>query len=77
MSSQDKVFSTKPHLFNETNFIFWKIEMRSYFQYLGVVVLASVERGYQDLGSIPLDKVGNNKCEINSKAVNVILGGLA
>lgn len=76
MSSQYGVFSNNPPLFNGTNFVFWKVRMRSYLQALGDDVWVVVESGYQYPTSIPIDGTRKKEYENNAKAVNAILGGL-
>ena len=74
MGSQEGVMSIKPTIFNGSNLIFWKVRTKAYLQSLGADVWAIVEEGYQYLASIPTDAAERKKYEINSKAVNVLLG---
>jgi len=76
MSSKEAVFFVKPHLFNGTNFVFWKVGMREFLQTLGSNVWVIVEGGYQYLASITKNTTWKKQYETNAKVVNAILGSI-
>ena len=77
MGSHEGVMYIRPPLFNGSNLIFQKVRTQAYLQSLGAEVWAIVEEGYQYPASIPTDAAGRKKYEINSKAVNVLLGSMS
>jgi hypothetical protein len=46
MTSHEGTSTNKPHMFDGTNFSFWKVRMRTYIMDLGVDVWDVVETGY-------------------------------
>ena len=46
MTSHEGTSATKPPLFDGTNFVFWKVRMRTYLMALGADVWDVVETGY-------------------------------
>ena len=76
MTSHEGTSSNKPHLFDGTNFAFWKIRMRTYLVALGADVWDVVETGY--IKPVVLASK-DDKLEFifNAKGMNVILNGLA
>jgi hypothetical protein len=78
MASQDSSsYSTRPPLFNGTNFSFWKIRMKTYLMSLGMEVWKIVVDGYKIPTTLPTDEVGKKNYYNNARAMNVIQGGLA
>jgi hypothetical protein len=71
MASQDSFSSTRPPLFNGTNFSFWKIRMKTYLMSLGMEVWQIVVDGYKIPTTLPTDEVGKKNYYSNAKAMNV------
>jgi hypothetical protein len=70
-------YSTRPPLFNGTNFAFWKIRMNSHLMSLGMEVWKIVVDGYKIPSTLPTDEEGKKHYYNNARAMNVIQGGLA
>jgi hypothetical protein len=76
MTSHEGTSTNKPPLFDGTNFVFWKVRMRTYIMALGVDVWDVVETGY--IKHVVLaSKDDKLEFSFNSKAMNVILNGIA
>jgi hypothetical protein len=76
MTSCEGTSANKPHLFDGTNFAFWKIRMRTYLMALGADVWDVVETRY--IKPVVLASK-DDKLEFifNAKGMNAILNGLA
>jgi hypothetical protein len=76
MTSHEGTSTSKPPLFDGTNFSFWKVRMRTYLMALGSDVWDVVESGYTN--SVALASK-DDKLEFifNAKGINAILNGLA
>jgi hypothetical protein len=66
----------RPPLFNETNFAFWKVRMRTYIMALGADVWDVVDIGYVK-PVVLANKDDKLEFSFNAKAKNAILSGLA
>jgi hypothetical protein len=76
MDQQEGLSSNKEPLFNEGGYSLWKIRMKRYMLALGFDVWKSVVDGYTVRATLRTDIAGKNICNDNSRAINVILGGL-
>jgi hypothetical protein len=76
MSSHEGNSTNKAPLFNGTNFSFWKIRMRTYIMALCADVWDVVETGYVN-PVVLANKDDKLEFSFNTKAMNVILSGLA
>jgi hypothetical protein len=75
MTSHEGTSTSKPPLFDGTNFSFWKVRMRTYLMALGVDVWDVVETGY--IKPVVLaSKDDKLEFRFNSKGMNAILNGL-
>jgi hypothetical protein len=75
MKSHEGTSTSKPPLFDGTNFAFWKIRMRTYLMALGVDVWDVVETGYTK-SVVLASKDDKLEFSFNSKGMNAILNGL-
>jgi hypothetical protein len=76
MTSHEGNSTTKPPLFDGTNFAFWKVRMRTYLMALGADVWDVVETGY--INPVVLaSKDDKLEFSFNVKGMNAILNGLA
>ena len=76
----EKKFEFTKHglpLFDGHNYAFWSVRMKLFLQSQGVDVWNSILNEYKTPASIPTDIVSKKLYECNSKAMYVILGGLA
>ena len=75
MTSHEGTSATKPPLFDETNFSFWKVRIRTYLMALGADIWDVVENGY--IKPVVLASK-DDKLEFifNAKGMNAILNGL-
>lgn len=64
-------------LFDGQNYAFWSIRMKLFLQSQGVDVWQAILNEYKTLATIPTNAAGKKLYESNSKAMYVILGGLA
>jgi hypothetical protein len=76
MTSHEGTSSSKPPLFDGTNFSFWKVRMRTYLMALGADVWDVVETGYTKL-VVLASKDDKLEFSFNAKGMNAILNGLA
>jgi hypothetical protein len=77
MSSQDYFpSSTRPPLFNGTNFSFWKIIMKTYLMSLGMEIWQIVVYGYKIPTTFPTEEGGKKKHYSNARDMNAIQGGI-
>ena len=76
MKIHEGTSNNKPPLFDGTNFSFWKVRMRTYIMALGVDVWDVVETGYVN-PVVLASKDEKPDFSFNTKAMNVILSGLA
>jgi hypothetical protein len=76
MTSHEGTSASKPPLFDGTNFVFWKIRMRTYSMALGVDVWDVVETGYTK-HVLLASKDDKLEFSFNAKGMNAILNGLA
>jgi hypothetical protein len=74
MSSHEGNLTNKAPLFNGTNFVFWKVRMRTYIMALGADVWDVVDTGY---GKLVVLANKDEEFIFNTKSMNVILSGLA
>jgi hypothetical protein len=75
MTSHEGTSTTKPPLFDGTNFAFWKVRMRTYLMALGVDVWDVVENRYIKPVVIA-SKDDKLEFIFNAKGTNAILNGL-
>jgi hypothetical protein len=76
MTSHEGTSTSKPPLFDGTNFAFWKVRMRTYLMALGDDVWDVVETGY--IKPVVLDSKDDKlEFSFNAKGMNAILNGLA
>jgi hypothetical protein len=75
MTSHEGTSSTKPPLFDGTNFFFWKVRMRTYLMALGADVWDVVEIGYTK-PVVLASKDDKLEFIFNAKVMNAILNGL-
>jgi hypothetical protein len=76
MTSHEGTSTSKPPLFDGTNFAFWKIRMRTYLMALGADVWDVVETGYTK-PVVLANKDDKLEFNFNAKGMNDILNGLA
>jgi hypothetical protein len=76
MTSHEGTSTSKPPLFDGTNFAFWKIRMRTYLMALGADVWDVVETGYTK-PIVLANKDDKLEFSFNAKGMNAILNGLA
>jgi hypothetical protein len=76
MTIHDGISTNRPPLFDQTNFAFWKIRMRTHLMSLGVDVWDVVETRYVKL-VVLASKDDKMEFSFNEKAMNAILNGLA
>jgi hypothetical protein len=76
MTSHEGTSTSKPPLFDGTNFAFWKIRMRTYLMALGADVWDVVETGYTK-PVVLANKDDKLEFSFNAKGMNAILNGLA
>jgi len=76
MSSHEGTSTNKAPLFNGTNFVFWKVRMRTYIMALGADVWDVVDIGYVK-PVVLTNKDDKLELSFNAKAMNDILSGLA
>jgi hypothetical protein len=75
MTSHEGTSASKHPLFDETNFSFWKIRMRTYLMALGVDVWDVVEIGYTN-PVVLASKEDKLEFSFNAKGMDAILNGL-
>ena len=75
MTSYEGTSSTKVHLFDGTNFSFWKVRMRTYIMSLGVDVWDVVDTGYVN-PVVLASRDDKLEFSFNAKAMNSILSDL-
>jgi hypothetical protein len=75
MTSHEGTSASKPPLFDETNFTFWKIRMRTYLMALGVDVWDVVETRYTK-PVVLASKDDKLEFSFNATGMNAILNGL-
>jgi hypothetical protein len=75
MTSHEGTSASKHPLFDETNFAFWNIRMRTYLMALGVDVWDVVEIGYTK-PVVLASKEDKLEFSFNSKGMDAILNGL-
>jgi hypothetical protein len=76
MTSHEGTSTSKPPLFDGTNFSFWKVRMRTYLMALGDDVWDVVETGYTK-PVVLASKDDKLEFSFNAKGMNAILNGLA
>eukprot|EP00253_Pinus_taeda_P012796 PITA_12796 len=69
--------SIKPPIFDGTNFVYWKVRVIAYLQYLGTEVWDIIDTGYNFPSTTPTDPAEKKKYETNAKATNTLLGCLS
>src|ERR1700728_2406188 len=74
MSNYEKEASSRPPVFDGTNFNYWKVRVTAYLQSLGTEVWNIVETGYAFPSTTPTDADEKKKYETNAKAVSTLLG---
>jgi hypothetical protein len=75
MTSHEGTSTNNPPLFDGTNFVFWKVRMRTYIMALGVDVWDVVETGYKN-PVVLVSKDDKLEFSFNAKEMNSILNGL-
>jgi hypothetical protein len=75
MTTHEGTSTSKPPLFDGTNFSFWKIKMRTYLMALGADVWDVVETGYTK-PVVLASKDDKLEFSFNAKGMNAILNGL-
>jgi hypothetical protein len=75
MTSHEGTSASKPHLFDGTNFSFWKVRMRTYLMALGANVWDVVETGYTN-PIVLASKDDKLEFRFNAKGMNAILNGI-
>ena len=75
MTSYEGTSSTKVHLFDGTNFSFWKVRMRTYIMSLGADVWDAVDNGYVK-PVVLASRDDKLEFSFNAKEMNTILSGL-
>jgi hypothetical protein len=76
MTIHEGTSTNKAPLFNGTNFSFWKVRMRTYIMALGADVWDVVDTSYVK-PVVLANKDDKIEFSFNTKAMNVILSGLA
>ena len=76
MTSYEGTSSKKVPLFDETNFSFWKVRMRTYIMSLGTDVWDVVETSYVKR-VVLASRYDKLEFSFNAKPMNTILSGLA
>eukprot|EP00253_Pinus_taeda_P020619 PITA_20619 len=77
MSNYEREASIRPPIFDGTNFVYWKVRVTAYLQYLGTEVWDIIDTGYTFPSATPTDPAEKKKYETNAKAVNTLLGCLS
>jgi len=77
MSNQEREGSSRPPIFDGSNFVYWKIRTSAYLQSLGTDIWGIVEGGYTYPSAIPTDTEGRKQYELNAKVVTILLGSLS
>eukprot|EP00253_Pinus_taeda_P001466 PITA_01466 len=77
MSNYERETSMRPPIFDGTNFVYWKVRVTTYLQYLGTEVWDIIDTGYTFPSTTPTDLAEKKKYETNAKAVNTLLGCLS
>eukprot|EP00253_Pinus_taeda_P017672 PITA_17672 len=67
MSKYERDGSIRPPIFDESNFVYWKVRTTAYLQSLGTDVWEIMEGGYTFPSTIPIDTVGKKQYETNAK----------
>ena len=67
-----------PHLFDETNYAYWKVRMKVFLQALGEQVWQAVKVGWIKPREVPMDwdKATIIAANFNSKALNALFCGV-
>ena len=67
-----------PHLFDDTNYAYWKVYMRSFLQSLDEKVWQVVEIGWTESTEAPADWVDAkiNAANFNSRALNALFSAV-
>eukprot|EP00253_Pinus_taeda_P036642 PITA_36642 len=60
MSNYEKEASIRPPIFDGSNFIYWKVIITTYLQYLGTEVWDIMEAGYTFPSTTPIDTAAQN-----------------
>jgi hypothetical protein len=76
MDQQEGMSNKKKPFFNGGGYALWKIRMKNFMLDLGFYIWQSIVDGYTAPTTPPKDAIGKKICNYNSKAVNVIIGGL-
>eukprot|EP00253_Pinus_taeda_P011867 PITA_11867 len=77
MSNYEREASIWPPIFDETNFVYWKVRITAYLQSLGTEVWDMIDTGYTFPSTTPIDLAEKKQYETNAKAVNTLLGCLS
>eukprot|EP00253_Pinus_taeda_P016856 PITA_16856 len=67
MRNYEREASTRPPVFDETNFVYWKVRVTAYLQSLGIEVWDIIDTGYSFPASTPTDQAEKKKYETNAK----------
>eukprot|EP00253_Pinus_taeda_P034463 PITA_34463 len=77
MSNYEREASIRPPIFDGTNFIYWKVRVTAYLQFLGTEVWDIIDTGYTFPSATPTDLAEKKQFETNAKAVITLLGCLS
>jgi hypothetical protein len=77
MASQEGFFTNKGPFFDETNYAFQSVRMRTYLMDIGFYIWKSVVNGYTTTTTPPTDAARKKTSEHNAKSMNAILSGIS
>ena len=77
MSNYEREASIRPPIFDGANFVYWKVRVTAYLQYLGTKVWDIIDTGYTFPSATPTDPAEKKQFETNAKVVNTLLGCLS
>ena len=76
MDQQEGLATNIPPLFTGDNYSYWSVRMKCHLMCLGYKVWRSVEKKYEVLYDLPIDRDELDQYEANAKSLNAILSGL-
>jgi len=77
MASQEGFFKNKGALFDETNYAFQGVRMRTYLMAIGFYIWKSVVNGYTTTTTPPTDVARKKTSGHNAKSMIAILSGIS
>eukprot|EP00253_Pinus_taeda_P007978 PITA_07978 len=77
MSNYEREASIRPTIFDGTNFVYWKVRVTTYLQYLGTEFWDIIDTGYTFPSATPTDPAEKKQFETNAKDFNTLLGCLS